>query len=107
MVRKTEATTNVWKNRLIITDLATGNVNRALQADYYITTNTIGGEPTLDTTALFFPHSSTRHIPPSREVPTMLVPGNFMASYNSLPGLAYNLIANFEINTPGSVQFID
>ena len=99
-----EGNTNAWSNGLIVTDLATGNVYRALQADYNKTRGSYGD---LNSVVYFFPPFKSRHFSLTREVQPMPDPDKIKAGYSGLLGLAYNIITNMSLSTSGGVMYSD
>jgi len=98
-----EGNTNAWKNGLIVTDLVTGDVYRALQADY---TKTLGtSNENLESILFFFPPFKSRHFSLTYEVEPMPDPDKIKAGYSGLLGLAYNFITNFSLSTSGGVMY--
>ena len=96
--------TNEWRNGLIVTDLATGDVYRALQANYRRTSGYYNDQ---NSVVYFFPPFRTRHFSLTREVQPMPDPDKIKAGYSGFLGLAYNIITNFSLSTSGGVPYSD
>ena len=95
--------TNAWRNGLIVTDLATGEVYKAMQADYYKTHHRIGSE--LETNVFFFPPFKTRHFSLTREVLPMPPPKEIKEGYGSILSWIDNMGAGKGSSSSGSVSY--
>jgi len=101
--------TNEWRNGLIVTDLVTGQVYRALQADYDKTARHIsgtGGQQSMETVVYFFPPFRTRHFSLTREVLPMPPPDQIVQGYGGLIGLVNNLFSGNWGRSSGAVPYI-
>ena len=94
---------NAWRNGLIVTDLATGEVYKAMQADYYKTHHRIGSE--LETTIFFFPPFKTRHFSLTREALPMPPPKEIKEGYGGLLSWIDNMGAGKGSSKDGSVSY--
>jgi hypothetical protein len=96
-----DGNTNAWSNGLIVTDLVTGTVYRALQADYDRTR--VYDPPSV---VYFFPPFRTRHFSLTREVPPTPLPKELREGYKGFMGLIYNVFTNQNFGPSKGVQKI-
>jgi len=102
-----QGNTNAWRNGLIVTCLNTGEVYRALQADYWKTHNIVSasGQPTISGNVFFFPPFKTRHFSLTREVLPMPVQDEIKEGYGGLLGLINNFGAGNFSRASGAVNY--
>jgi len=97
---------NAWRNGLIVTDLATGQVYRALKADYAKSSARTGQPPDwIETTVFFFPPFKSRYFSLTREVLPMPPLAEVKEGYSGLLGWLDNMISGNWDRIDSSVSY--
>jgi hypothetical protein len=95
--------TNAWRNGLIVTDLATGEIYKAMRADYYKTHHRIGSET--ETNVFFFPPFKTRHFSLTREALPMPPPKEIKEGYGGILSWIDDIGAGKSGSSKGAVSY--